>query len=118
MTKTITIDWKGGSRRIELQDPGKMKRLHHLATAPTPLQMDPKSLGWINATLVIGTDLGRDKVESMKVSGGFDLLGEVMGYWKGLRDGAAETDSDKGGESPLEGIELDDQGAVDLGDMQ
>lgn len=119
MSKTITIDWKGGSRRIELQDPGEARRLKQLTLIPSPLAMTPASLAWINSTLVVGSELSKDEVESMPISDGFGLLSSVMNYWTDLKDEAnAESDSDKPAVPELEGIELDDQGAVDVEDMR
>jgi hypothetical protein len=122
MSKETTIDWKGGKRRIELRIPDEKVRMHIMATAPTPLQMNPTSLGWINRVLVEGSSLNRATVESMQMDDGIGLLGEVIAYW-GESEGAnlnkeMEEDSDKVAGVNVEGLELDDQGAVDLEDMR
>lgn len=118
MTKTVTIDWKGGSRRIELQNPGKMKRLHHIATAPTPLKMSPKALAWMNTTILLGSELDMDTIESMRFTDGLGLLSEVLGHWGEQGDEQDDETTDGDVQEALDGIELDDQGAVSLEDMQ
>jgi len=121
MTRTITIDWKGGSRRIELRDPGEMKRMHHLATAPTPMKLSPASLAWINTTIKLGSELDIDTIEEMFLVDGINLLSEVLAYWRTLYDESPAGNTDNGGEgqtAEFEGIELNEQGAVDLEEMQ
>lgn len=121
MTKTITIDWKGGSRRIELRDPGEMKRMHHLATAPTPMKLSPASLAWINTTIKLGSELDIDTIEEMFLVDGINLLAEVLDYWRTLHDGNLAEDTDKVGEEEeleFEGVELNEEGAVDLEEMR
>jgi len=121
VTKTITTDWKGGSRRIKLRDPGEMKRMHHLATAPTPMKLSPAALAWINTTIKLGSELEIDTIEEMFFVDGINLLSEVLNYWQTLQDGSLTDDTDKvgKGEQPeFEGIELNEEGAVDLEEMQ
>lgn len=120
MTKTIKTDWKGSSRRIKLRDPGEKQRLHHLTAAPNPLKMSPSTLAWINATITMGSELEMESVESMYITDGIHLLSEVIGYWKELQDEESES-SDKGvteEETEFEGIDLNEDGAVDLDEMQ
>lgn len=113
MTKETTIDWKGGSRRIVLQEPRKQLKMHILATAPMPLQMTPESLGWMNRVMVEGTDLSKQQVESMHMTDGLGLLNDVLSYWQ-----TESEDSDKVAEVDVEGLELNEDGAVELEDMR
>lgn len=113
MTKTISIDWKGGSRRIVLQEPEKRLKMHILATAPMPLQMTPEALGWMNRVMVEGTDLNREQVESMHMTDGLGLLNDVLSYWQ-----TESENSDKVAEVDVKGLELNEEGAVDLEDMR
>lgn len=122
MTKKTTINWKGGKKRIELKIPDKKVRMHIMATAPTPLQMNPTSLGWINRVLVEGSSLNKKAVEAMHMDDGMGLLGEIIAYWgkseEANLNGEIEEDSDKVGGVNVEGLELNEDGAVELEDMR
>ena len=125
MTKEITINWKSGTRRIELKIPGEKEAIHHMATAPTPLRMSPKSLGWINRTLALGTSLSVNQIEEMTVNNGYNLVTEVLAYWQeneafeiGEAEEAKETEEKDGIQEQLEAIDLNDDGSVDVEDMR
>lgn len=119
MTKEITIDHKGGSRRVELQRPPEKKMIHRLAIAPAPIRMDFESLDWIVGTLAMGTDIPRNTIENMDITVGYPLFNEVIGYWRDGLDGELASDDDDSDLSDkIKGIELNNDGAVNLEDME
>lgn len=122
MTKEITIDWRGGKRRIELKQPGEKVAMHHMATAPTPLEMSPKSLGWINRTINLGTSLSINQIENLTINDGYNLLTEILTYWEEsgtFEVGETEETEEKDGiQEQLEAIDLNDDGSVDVEDMR
>jgi len=120
MTKTITTDWKSGSRRVELQYPGDATVNEHTSLAPKPFKMSPRSFVWMHTTIELGSELEEDTINEMYFSDGLNLLSEVLGYWSDRRGGDEEETTDNGGGETLEfdGIELNEDGAVDLEDME
>lgn len=119
MTKTITTDWKSGSRRIELQYPGDEVVSRHTSSVPKPFRMSPRTFVWMYATIELGSELEKDTIKEMYFSDGLTLLAEVLGYWSERRSDEEEnTDKGDGGALEFDGIELNEDGAVDLEDME
>lgn len=119
MTRTITTDWKGGSRRIELQYPGDATVEQHVSSASKPFRMSPESFVWMHAAIELGSELEKDTINEMYFSDGLTLLSEVLGYWSELHDeGDEDTDKADGKTLEFDGIELNEDGAVDLEDME
>jgi len=113
MTKEITIDWKGGSRRIELREPDEVTKMHIWATAPVPLSMDLHSFQWIQRLILKGTGISQEELADLEMSDGIDLMKAVMDYW----DDPHSDDTDKVGEEQID-LSINENGAVDLEDMQ
>lgn len=119
MTKTIKTDWKGGSRRIELRYPGDAVVKEHTSLAPKPFKMAPRSFVWMHTAIELGSELEEDIINEMYFSDGLGLLGEVLGYWSERRsEGGEDTDKADGEALDFDGIELNEDGAVDLEDME
>jgi hypothetical protein len=79
-----------------------------------PLKMNPEALGWMNRAIVEGSELSREEVESLKIINGIGLFSEVIDYWN-----QEHSDTDKAGEEiEVDGIELNDDGSVDLSNMR
>jgi hypothetical protein len=115
MGKTITIDYKGGSRRVELQRPPEKKMIYRLAMAPVPIRMDYESLDWIIGTLAMGTDIPREQIEDMDITAGYPLFNDVINYWREVVDPDYD---DSQVQELIEGMELNKDGSVDLEEMQ
>lgn len=127
MTKTVTISDNRNTKQVELHDPGEKQRERHLIAGPNTLKMSPKHLAWLNSANSKGSELDMDEVADLSVSMGYSLFTEVTDYWMELRNGNTNSDTNKiedelgdtdDEEKEFSGIELDDQGAVDLEDMQ
>lgn len=79
--------------------------------------MTPKSLSWMNSTLVLGSELDKSGVEALTIENGFELLKEILDYWTEETEELGR-DSEKGESDSLRGFELNDEGAVDLEDYR